>query len=239
MTYLLNYANLKFYNKQKYNSETGLKIGQFDNVIETNIKNIDNDFYQKNKHILDCKRGAGYWLWKSYLIDKKLKEINEGDFLFYCDSGSYFISSIKPIVELCNKETKGILTFHINSGDTPDCAQTKRDTYILMNCDNENYWYKNHPHHAGFVMFKNNEFSKNFVSEWLEFGQNERIITDLKNQCGKPNLPEFITHRHDQSIYSILVKKYNIKSYVDLTQWGNPFRKNSKIPQIIQHTRNK
>ena len=203
------------------------------------MKDVDDEFYQKNKHILSQNKGAGYWLWKPYLIDKKLKEIKENDFLFYCDAGSYFINSIKLIKNICENETKGVMSFHLNNNDTFDCKQTKRDAYILMDCDSKEYWYDNSPKNAGFILFKNNDFSKKFVLEWLRYAQNERIITDKENQCGKPNLSEFNTHRHDQSIYSILIKKYNIKSYTDLSQHGNPYREKSNIPYIINHTRSK
>jgi hypothetical protein len=68
MKVLFNYANLKFYNSQKLNTQTGLTIGGFDKAFEFRKEDIDQEFYQKNKHILDQPRGAGYWLWKFHFV---------------------------------------------------------------------------------------------------------------------------------------------------------------------------
>jgi len=58
---------------------------------------------------------------------------------------------------------------------------------------------------------------------------------------GKPNYKEFIDHRHDQSIFSVLTKKYNLLAYRDPSQWGNEdiktYKSTSFYPQIIVSTR--
>jgi hypothetical protein len=78
------------------------------------------------------------------------------------------------------------------------------------------------------------------VNELLHYAQDERIITDLENQCGYSNYPEFQEHRHDQSIFSLLTKKYDLVAYRDPSQWGNGVKQlytNSKYEQLIEHTR--
>ena len=42
-------------------------------------KDIDPEFYAKNKFILNQPRGAGYWLWKHYIIKDALSRVNDGD----------------------------------------------------------------------------------------------------------------------------------------------------------------
>ena len=71
MIYAINYANKKFFNAQKLNSQTAKKFGA-DVVIEYNQNSIDNSFYNDNHTILECRRGDGYWLWKPYIINKTL-----------------------------------------------------------------------------------------------------------------------------------------------------------------------
>ena len=43
-------------------------------------------------------------------------------------------------------------------------------------------------------------------------------------------------HRHDQSILSLLGRKYNIKNIPDISQYGNDRR---DIKQIIEHHRDR
>ena len=87
---------------------------------------------------------------------------------------------------------------------------TKRDTFILMDCDTPPY--TDTPHVlSGFILFKKSDFTIQFVDEWLAYVQDERIISDNPNQCGYPNYPEFIEHRHDESIFSLLIKKHGLR----------------------------
>ena len=47
---------------------------------------LDKVFREKNKDILSRERGNGYWLWKSYIINKTIIEkLNERDYLIYTD----------------------------------------------------------------------------------------------------------------------------------------------------------
>jgi len=75
-----------------------------------------------------------------------------------------------------------------------------------------------------------------FFEECLRFAQDPRILTEAPNTCGLANYPDFFEHRFDQSILSLLARKYEIAVVPDISQWGNTFRP-PEIPQIIEHTR--
>jgi hypothetical protein len=63
----------------------------------------------------------------------------------------------------------------------------------------------------------------NFYKEYLEQSCIENLITDSPNLYGKINYPEFIDHRHDQSIYSVNIKKRKLKTFRSPAQWGIGF----------------
>src|SRR6266568_1851483 len=100
MKLLINYANNIFQESQKLNTKTGKEIGLFDEVISYSPLDIDKNFLDKNKNVLKQKRGNGYWLWKPYFIKRGLETLKDGDFLFYCDSGSFFIKPITPLIDI-------------------------------------------------------------------------------------------------------------------------------------------
>ena len=53
---------------------------------------MDEQFRQKNQHILSQGRGAGYWLWKPYIIYKWLTDPSMEDdnsYVIYSDAGMY------------------------------------------------------------------------------------------------------------------------------------------------------
>ena len=75
------------------------KFGKEFQIIIFNKEEIDIDFYQKNKSILESKRGGGYWLWKPYIINKILNKINENDVLLYLDSTYYFTEKFTDLYQ--------------------------------------------------------------------------------------------------------------------------------------------
>lgn len=95
---------------------------------------------------------------------------------------------------------------------------------------------------ASFIVIRKSAMSMQFMREYLDYCCNPKILTDLDNLCGLPNYPGFTAHRHDQSIFSLLCKKYQLQGFRDPSQWGNNQKGqffNSSYPQIMEHTRQK
>jgi hypothetical protein len=238
MKVLINYANDTFQDYQKINSDSGLRVGLFDKVISYSPKDIDRDFFDKNRKILSQTRGNGYWLWKPYFIKKTLELLSSEDLLFYSDSGASFIRPISTLIDGIGvqDDNRGLVAFELQHAEK---AWTKRDAFILMDCDSATYSETNQ-RLASFSMWKKTAFTRDFINDCLHYAQDERIITDLENQCGYANYPEFNDHRHDQSIFSLLTKKYGLSAYRDPSQYGNEAKQsysNSNYEQIIEHTR--
>lgn len=217
--YLVNFATPNFYKSQKILNNSAIKFG-IDKTISWNKKQLKKTgFYKKNKEILNQKRGVGFWLWKPYIILDLINKINEGDLILYSDSGIEIINDLNPLFKICQRqEQNGVILFtcggHINK------IWTKRDCFVLMDCDSKKYW--DHEQTLGsFQIYIKNKNSIKFLKEWLFYCQNKYIITDMSNISGLPNFPEFKDHRHDQSILSILAVKYSKELFRDPTQWGN------------------
>jgi len=227
MKILINYAHKLYQKAQLKNCTTGLEFGGFDAVIKYKFEHIDSEFYYKNKHILDKDRGAGYWLWKPYFIKKTMVEkMNDDDILYYCDAGHYFYNSIDHYIPHMENTEHKFLTFGSPYSSLKN--YTKRDTLYYMNADNEYYHERKQNYGPGWILLKKNKFTLNFIEEWLEYSQDYRLITDSPNECGLPNYPEFIDHRHDQSIFNILCLKYNLPDPVVMAHqhnYGNPATK--------------
>jgi len=238
MNAVVNYADEKFYLMQRINSASATRVGGFDNVFSFRAKDMDDDFTRRNAHILSQPRGGGYWLWKPYFIRRALELLQEGDVLFYCDSGAVFVRSATPLLSLRENRGQSMLVFEIQHVEK---LWAKRDALILMGCDEERF-IETRQRLGGFLLMRKDSFSVSFVDEWLSYAQDERILTDLPNTQGKDNHPGFIAHRHDQSILSLLSKKRGLRGDCDPSQEGNPFRHlypDSTYPQTLFLFRNR
>ncbi|HXB06183.1 MAG TPA: hypothetical protein VNW04_03685 [Puia sp.] len=180
----------------------------------------DSDFYRENKEILDQPTGMGYWLWKPYIIRQALNSVADGDIVIYADSGLEIIAPLEPLFDLC-RNGNPILLF--GNGDCPNSMWTKRDCFILMGCDREDIW-KAPQCDAACCIFRRCETSIRFVSEWLNYCRDARILTDDANTCGRRNLPDFIEHRRDQSVLSLMARQYRLPLFRMPTQFGNHYK---------------
>ncbi|MBQ6993316.1 MAG: hypothetical protein IJN64_02320 [Lachnospiraceae bacterium] len=240
MIIAINYADNGFKKAQRLNSKTAKKWGA-DKVIEYGPADIDEKFREKNKEILDAKRGNGYYLWKPYFLNKAYKELGEDDYLIYTDSGAIYVNKIQYLIECMEKEQVDLMIFSLEK-DMLEKKYTKRDTFILMGCDLEEF--TDTPQSiGGYVVMKKSPFVEKFLAQDLEYAQDPRIITELDNTQGVTNYEEFIAHRHDQSVWSLMSKKYKLKRFRDPSQFGminfyeSEVEERSTFPQVIDSHR--
>ncbi len=245
MIVAINYADLKYRKTQRFNSATAMHKGKVDKVISYAPKDIDALFRNKNKKILERKRGNGYWLWKPYFIKKTLDELKENDYLVYLDAGAFYINNVKYLIEQMEEDHQYIMAFELPFKES---WYTKRDIFVYMDCDEAQYTETNQ-RMATMIILKKTKMSMRFVDEWLYYCQQDEIITDAHNHMGKSNYRGFVDNRHDQSIFSVLSKKYGIKSYRDPSQFGRfpdifwrgregKIVNNENYPQVIAEHRN-
>ena len=243
MIIVINYADDRFVSAQKFNTKSAVKYGA-DKVIEYSKEKLGSDFYINNKSILDEKRGGGYWLWKPYIIEDALSNAAPGDYVLYSDSGAAFVDRIEYLISCMERDKTDIMLFSL---DNTERKYTKRDAFVLMGCDNRLY-ADSLQRLASYGVFRKTPYTERFVDEWLRYSKDRRIITDDPNCMGKPNYDDFVDHRHDQSILSILSKKWGIDAYRDPSQAGltgryaNVVEKEillrSTFPQVIDIHRN-
>lgn len=232
-THLVSFATENFYKSQNILNESSKSNG-IDIVHSYSPNVIDSNFVEEHNDIINNfkNRGAGYWLFKPYIILDVMEKCDYGDYVIYVDSGINFINNINKILNHTNED---IILFschgHLNK------TYTKRDCFYYMECDENEYINGNHTN-AAIQIYKKTERSIKFVREYMHFCCDKRVITDVENVCGLSNYKEFVDHRHDQSVLSLLTIKNNIKTFRDPTQYGNQFDQN-EYPQIFNHHRSR
>ena len=236
---LISYANGRYKRSQDILEQTALDIGGVNKVISyTEDWLKTTEFWKKNSFILNRPRGAGYWIWKPYIIMETFKELSDGDAVMYSDAGISVIGNLNPLFEIAQSGTNGggKLIYDLQYKNK---MWTKRDCFVVMNCDEEKYWNGKHASGSTSVWIKNDK-NIEFLNEWQRYLRDPRVVTDDPNMCGRPNLLEFKDHRHDQSILSLLTIKYGYELYRDPTQFGNGQEDkfpNSPYLQLLNHHR--
>lgn len=176
--------------------------------INLNNDNLPLDFITSYSDILSNKRGYGYCIWKPYLILQELEKISDDEILIYIDSTDLpDISFFNSIIDIFKTQDYVFLNRGYNHGQW-----TKRDCFVLMNCDVVEY--HNHVQlEAGVIGMKPTLFNKELLKEWFHYSTNKNILTEEPNICGQPNLDNFKEHRYDQSVLTNLFIKYKLNSY--------------------------
>ncbi|XP_028410427.1 uncharacterized protein LOC114533045 [Dendronephthya gigantea] len=195
--------------------ETAINYGKMDYAEALDLTAVSKGFQLSHQNILRMRRGAGYWLWKPYIILQALiYKLNDGDLLVYHDSGAYFNKDIGPLLKLCQDRRPNILAFAMNRFKEREFS--KRDAFITMGMDDPIVNAKDEEQRMAVVIVtsKNCESIQYFM-EFLAYASDSRINTDRKNVLGKPNYKPFVENRHDQTTHSLLSKKWGILALRD------------------------
>jgi len=182
----------------------------FDKVVKFTDADLKNDleFWEKHGAFIEShKRGYGYWIWKPYLMKKVFEQMNENDILFYLDSGCEMKSgsndTLKEYVKRCDE---------CNILYTPtwqiEKHYNKMDLFREFNMDTDEI--KNSiQHQATIAIAKKTSLTTEFLTDWYSIACDYHLIDDSPSVY--PNDPSFREHRHDQSIFSLLIKSDKYK----------------------------
>jgi len=134
--------------------------------------------------------------------------MKQGDKLLYLDCGCeidiYEKNDIVYFLKLINSE------YIIGSVyPTMEKEYNKMDLILKLNMLDEKYLDSNQ-HQAGAILFLICDKTIDIVNEWYDLACCYHNIDDTPSI--NPNSDFFIEHRHDQSIFSLLTKKYSIFS---------------------------
>jgi len=234
--YAISFANERYFKSLISLQDTMTMIGNVDEYIPYSQEWLKKEpFWNKNSYILTQPRGAGYWIWKPYIILKTMALMEEGDIVLYTDAGVTPLQDLQPLYDLAEKNEKIIFQ---NAGHN-NKTWTKRDCFVLMNCDEKKYW-DGMQVTATFSLWKKTVSNIEFLTEYQRYLRDSRIVTDDPNMAGRANFFEFKDHRHDQSVLSLMAIKYGIELFRDPSQFGIEMMSkfpNSTYPQMFDHHR--
>jgi hypothetical protein len=225
MIHLITYGDNKYSESKKRIYNQAKSLGWFDTITLYSPEDLDEEFKDNFKDILELPRGGGYWIWKPYIIKKHMDMISDNDILIYIDAGCYInpagVERFKEYIEMLNNREEGCISFQMSQHK--EKAWTTKEIFEHFNINNDSDdILETGQIMATIKMFKKNANAVNIVSAWLNaLYRNPLVFTDhynKNNQCDG-----FIDNRHDQSVCSIICKLYKTIVIEDETYFENGF----------------
>ena len=197
MIKLINYANETYRLAQRVNSWSGKHVAHFDEVLSFGPQDIDDDFRESHRDILSAKRLNGYALWKPYFLQKVIEESRDGDYIFYLDSGAFFVRDVRLLIPYLSEENPLFVT------DIPlmECNWTKPACIEYFQAEKLRY---TNQIQSGYIFFVVNNYTKVFFREYFDICSSTQLLIPEGlgkfERISKNYGDRFVSHREDQSI---------------------------------------
>lgn len=212
--YFLTYGNENYkMSRQRIKSEAD-SLNIFDKtLIETDVNILNDSDFKKTledeyfKKTFEAERGGGYWIWKPYIINKHLSNMNDGDILVYADAGCTISNKSKDNFNKIFSELKnGKYYMVLNDNKLPEKIWTKGDVLSYHSVYDNDKILNSGQYEGGRIILIKNNITEKIINKWWETAKNNPNLFDDSKSI-KSNKADFKENRHDQSNISILCKK--------------------------------
>lgn len=227
--HFVTYGNEKFRQSRERIAQEARDTGWFRDVKIYTPENIGDEYTNKYGDFVNSHpRGGGYWLWKPYIIWQHLKTMADGDFLVYFDSGGSINSQgknrLNEYLKALDGHPSGVLGFQMNFVEK---CFTKSDLAEDLGTLTNSAIMDSGQVMATIVIMQKNANSLAFAERWFKEAtkNNFRFLDDQPSVL--PNDGCYHEHRHDQSIFSLLIKLEGGVLFPDEIQYysnSRPFR---------------
>ena len=204
------YADNRFKESQNRLAKQAQKVGIFDKIIKYTPKDLPS--YITSSPLFAFSKGGGYWVWKPYIIYYTLLESNNGDIVWYCDSGctldasssewNYFQEQMKVHSSIFFQYRKDF-DYGWNA-EIRHWIKLSSIDYFSQYIDKSFLSYGKIL--AGFMIFRKTNKIPEILDQWYKISLfHPELVADPFGAELKKLPPDFCAHRHDQSILTPLV----------------------------------
>ena len=186
----------------------------YPNIVCTTYR--PNDLPEKlRESCTHYKRGFGYWAWKPYIVKRHLKSLNDGDILLYVDGRCGLESTNDRIgwLDHFKKNTSSdIAAWQL---PLPEENWTSEDIFQLMHQSGNKKLRLSGQYASGIHLWRNGSRCRKLARLWEHF-INTYPTFFMDGPFKEENAPNFEENRHDQSLFSTLIKILNQKSLISV-----------------------
>ena len=193
------YGSKVFRKYQDFISDLVMESGV--NSIRYSVEDLKKtEVYKQNPDYFFADNKYGWCAWKPLFLLEAMKGLNEGDKIVLCDVEDILHPSLFDYVDGQMEDDPCYLVI----GNNTQKDFTKRDCFVYMDCDEEDYWDSKQLE-AGITFWRVCDEAKEILEEWLKYCLDERVNGEDSSFSGKDNFPGFKGYSgKDQSIITNL-----------------------------------
>lgn len=235
---IVTFASQDYRHTQPRFERQAREIDVFDEFFIWTEEDLDPGFVHDFSFLLSREiRGFGYWVWKPQVILQALEELEDGDVLVYLDSGSHINPGgrqrLLKYFEIARAHPTGILAFQMSH---PEKRWTKSALCDFFEVSEHTQILESGQVQGGAIVIVKSALGIELVQRWLNiFRTHPNLVDDSVSRGGEAR--DFIAHRHDQSVFSILAKKEGIALLSASEQFPEPPLSWSELEMFPFHHR--
>ena len=202
--HLITYGNKHYTKSRDRLVNEAMNTGWFSSVIGYGEEDMSKEYTEEFKDILSLERGAGYWIWKSYFILKRLSEIEKGDVLIYLDAGCTIHRMAKKRFDEYIKMLENDCMISFQMSEYIEKYYTTKEIFEHFGVSDVSGITDSGQYLGGIRIMKNNEETLRIMQlEYDTYKENRMLATDVFNDKQEDY---FVDNRHEQSIFSVIRK---------------------------------
>lgn len=201
------------------------QTGLYRKVLMLTTRDLDSAFRRRHRSILNTRtRGFGYYIWKPQVVLQALSAAQEGEIVHFLDAGFHInpsgVTRLGQYRDLAADSPQGVLAFKLVTPEGPSLAWdgrplphwsnrmfTKRALLNHLGLDEDEQFLDAAQHESGAHFWRACPTAVEFANEWLSImEENYAFIDDSQSPGGE--LPGFVAHRHDQSVFSAIAERH-------------------------------
>jgi hypothetical protein len=205
--------------------------------LETLRKRSPSFFKDHVDFLLRNPAGLGYWLWQPAILYQVMTEAKAGEIICMLDAGCQLnINSTSAVrfedyAKLAHDH--GAVFMQIKKGsfgisDLSEFAWTRKfviDRFPAIEKDLLEPQIQ-----SGIIIIEVNAGTTDFIKAWLNQSIQEQYFNILPSPKNEINSPNFVAHRHTQSVLSLMVKNSSYSRIPDETYFAPNWKSGLAFP---------
>jgi hypothetical protein len=196
--------------------------GFFEDVAVHSLVTLPSAFRERHEtYMRSTPRGFGYYIWKPVVVLEALERAQQDDVILYLDAGFKLNPTatrrFREYLEMTLDDANRMLSF-LNV--YTEAHWTKADLSARLGLAQTDSQLRTSQFGSGMFFLTKTRSNLDLVKAWADLAVQDAYHYSDDTPSVQENHPDFVEHRHDQSIFSLLRKQrgtavthYEVQAY--------------------------